>query len=563
MEWKELSLVSGVPTGLKLWLHLGDGVEFQDDVGTGQPGCRFAELSRCRLYVVGTGDASVRIKIGGQEYPNKLQKGPQKGHWDFNFDWGNYVGLSELQVKVGDQPVLNLPVEVYSRKLSYRDDYRRLLDELADWVTALVFSVSTPTALPTAVVAPERRTLYLTYLLLRWLMAPHRLPAAFDQVRSEPHRRLVRKPRRVDFALAHHIDSRTLVDIVVSTDLERRGRVLSPTITQSLRGHAPPSLIDVRPRVDFNTPENRFVAYLLRVLGQQLNRVERAFLQDAGEHPARSSLAHLLAVDCRVNARQVSELGRAHFLENVGPMTVFPATSQVLQRRQGYRELRDAYLRLLLSPQVQWQGLETLLEIPSRDVSTLYEYWCFFALADALTRVTGASPDWPKLVREKEDLWEIQLERGAVSALRVGSVTLWYNRGFSHPKYSYSLPLRPDFTIEVEGRRWLFDAKYRLEWEDLNVALKDERPEEDERQVTFKRADLYKMHTYRDAIRDTEAVFILYPGAVFRAFNIDRRWYEDPTGLPPGFEGVGAIPLRPGQMGALEAGMHALFRSAS
>jgi predicted component of viral defense system (DUF524 family) len=301
-------------------------------------------------------------------------------------------------------------------------------------------------------------------------------------------------------------------------------------------------LIDTRPRTDFDTPENRFVAHLLRVLRQQLGHLERTFRCDAEEHAARAELARRLAEDCQRWARQATRMGRAPFLEDVGPMTVFPAASQVLRRRGGYRQLRDAYLQLLLGPRVAWEGLEEQLRVPSRKVWQLYEYWCFFALADALARVTGARPDWRDIVATEEDVWNVRLRRGRKSKVRIGPAKLWYNRGFRRPN-TYSLPLRPDYTVEAAGRCWLFDAKYRLRWEEIADAMAEEA---EDREATFKRADLFKMHTYRDAIRGAEAVFILYPGDEFRAFGVDGHHYASAATLPPGFAGVGAIPLRPG-----------------
>jgi predicted component of viral defense system (DUF524 family) len=97
--------------------------------------------------------------------------------------------------------------------------------------------------------------------------------------------------------------------------------------------------------------------------------------------------------------------------------------------------------------------------------------------------------------------------------------------------------------VEAAGRCWLFDAKYRLRWEEIADAMAEEA---EDREATFKRADLFKMHTYRDAIRGAEAVFILYPGDEFRAFGVDGRHYASAAALPPDFAGVGAIPLRPG-----------------
>jgi len=194
-------------------------------------------------------------------------------------------------------------------------------------------------------------------------------------------------------------------------------------------------------------------------------------------------------------------------------------------------------------PRVRWEGLEEVLSVPARDVPTLYEYWCFFALAEALERASGTPPRWNEIARWEANCWEVRLRRGEVSSMRIGPTRLWYNRGFRRPN-SYSLSLRPDYTVQVGQTLWLFDAKYRLEWQDMVSALQKE-PERTEDEATFKRADLYKMHAYRDAIDKATAVFILYPGTVFRAFGADGQQYDHPADMPSDFEGVGAIPLRP------------------
>ncbi len=66
--------------------------------------------------------------------------------------------------------------------------------------------------------------------------------------------------------------------------------------------------------------------------------------------------------------------------------------------------------------------------------------------------------------------------------------------------------LRPDISIVVpdgpNAGLYLLDAKFKLQ--KLDSAMKDEEDREvetEERHGTFKRADLYKMHTYRDASR--------------------------------------------------------------
>ncbi|RYE46455.1 MAG: hypothetical protein EOP48_21830, partial [Sphingobacteriales bacterium] len=108
-----------------------------------------------------------------------------------------------------------------------------------------------------------------------------------------------------------------------------------------------------------------------------------------------------------------------------------------------------------------------------------------------------------------------------------------YNRTFNgKSRYpsggSWSLNFRPDYTLTVwplgideeqaEKEELIthihFDAKYRINnsYDLLNkdVNLDDEKSEQE--RGSYKRADLLKMHAYKDAIRRTAGAYILYPG---------------------------------------------------
>jgi hypothetical protein len=73
-------------------------------------------------------------------------------------------------------------------------------------------------------------------------------------------------------------------------------------------------------------------------------------------------------------------------------------------------------------------------------------------------------------------------------------------------------------------------------------------PYEDERQGVFKRADVYKMHTYRDAITDAQSAWVMYPGTLFQRFDADEKG------------AVGAIPVKPGQLEELHRHISSLLR---
>ena len=105
------------------------------------------------------------------------------------------------------------------------------------------------------------------------------------------------------------------------------------------------------------------------------------------------------------------------------------------------------------------------------------------------------------------------------------SIDLMYNKTFKKDSdyYSYSVKLRPDYTLKINfsEKTFLihFDAKYKLD-------IKSE---------DYKNQDVVKMHSYKDAIEDTIAAYVLYPGREKEIF------YEREGAL----ESVGAFPLNP------------------
>ncbi len=82
-----------------------------------------------------------------------------------------------------------------------------------------------------------------------------------------------------------------------------------------------------------------------------------------------------------------------------------------------------------------------------------------------------------------------------------------------------------------------FDAKYKIENLQSIFGKDDNLEEEKEEQKkgTYKRADILKMHTYRDAIRRTAGAYVLYPGSVS----------DNKQGFHELLPGLGASAIRP------------------
>ena len=119
------------------------------------------------------------------------------------------------------------------------------------------------------------------------------------------------------------------------------------------------------------------------------------------------------------------------------------------------------------------------------------------------------------------------------------NLTLRFNPSFRRAAgTTYSTPLRPDVIIDNQKGQHAFDAKFRLD------RFESAENEADDDLSTYKRVDLYKMHTYRDAIAGLKTAFVVYPGTEFVFFERSGVRRTDPTTVALA-DGVGAVPLRP------------------
>jgi hypothetical protein len=443
-------------------------------------------------------------------------------------------------------------LEVYSGKWG-EGAFETMLSDISRQVAALPFAAGTGSSLPyDRSVSTDERVLYHAFVYLRHVLsdsAPredHLLPA-LRAVLSEPHRRFERFERVVPLHEARRVGPRTLQRLVTArSDLRRAPAGVAPSLARVLRGHLPESIEETAVRSTLDVPENQFVKAFL---DQAIGIVEeiRAIAPAKGE-----AFAARVVGDCERMLRQLDPVRRASLWDDVSGMRRLPVESTVLHRRRGYRESFRHFVRMRMAPRIPLgHGIDDLLEI--RDIAALYELWAFFRVQGAVRSALG-----PPTVAEPPATTKLQ--QHLPFDLRIaweGGTELFYNLRFSRSqakRRSYSVPLRPDIVLRAaDGTIWAFDGKFRLRTVDEVTPEGDEVDDANspsERRGAFKRADLYKMHAYRDAL-GIPSVWILYPGHDFRFFE-DRHdgvIAKRPSDLPHPVEGVGAIPVRPGESG--------------
>jgi hypothetical protein len=439
-----------------------------------------------------------------------------------------YVGLAE---------VAGHKFRVHCSKLK-EAAYEQLFADVMKAVADLVFDYGKPTAERferDAVPLPEVAYHALAYL--RWAMLRDMnssLGSEFNQIARDPHRRILDDPAWVPTEAVSLFDARSMQAMIMHPETLgtlRPGSSLAQTgLGSYLDGRLFPTRVFSRRRAQtHDTHENRLVKACLE---------RAAIVVDAFRGRRDECLDPRLRADIEEMASQLELMRASGFLAEVGPLTLVPFSSSVMQRKEGYRQfLRHFVLLHMASVFGGDETWERLLEL--KDGARLYEIWSFFEVKRALESLIGPPRH---VVLTSGDRDRRVLRR--TTAHYDGDVQLQYNVAHSYPKKSYSALLRPDIAVrrKVNGQ-WqtlVLDAKLRFDGARFSELGDDEENESEEEDPIRSacRSDLHKMHTYRDAIRDAVGAFVLYPG------NKETKRREHAEGAE--YDGIGALPLVPG-----------------
>ena len=490
-----------------------------------------------------------------------------------SFKVANYLGTAEIRLGPAFVPVR---FEIQSRKFDFHGEYSAMVEDIAGHCQQLLLEWESPTSFNiTSDPELQRQTLLEQFLYLRHVLGRDQLDLFLEQISRRPHVALVSERAWQPTAIA--ASGRFASDPVRYSRAWRTG---APDGIFNLSGMTPDQVLQERRYETYDTPPNRFVLFAISAFRDVCDEVLDAFVGTQG-------IAYLEALQMRDT---IDVFLAQPFFYDVARLRRVPIDSQTLQKREGYRDILRAWLILDTAAKLDWRGRNDVYDGTNRDAATLYEYWLYFVLRGVLVRRIGmqeivkqTNADGPTKVfiaKAQTGGLQINLKQGEESlsrflwsspaGLELG-VHLFYNRTFSrqgNPAVAgtYSRQFRPDFTLVffpaefLKTEQWRkaeelavasgkigylhFDAKYRIEVLDRlfgaegNDALDNEHAATKSTD-TYQRGDLYKMHTYNDAIRRTAGSYVIYPG---REGEVKTEFLRYEEVVP----GVGAFQMRPG-----------------
>jgi len=510
---------------------------------------RFQIKEGC-FYEYKISNSKFRLRTSSKEIVKESKVDPSSGRLSPNI----YVGTLILEVsQEGKDDMYPVKVEVTSVKTKYREDYRIMLGEITERCTDLIMQHTSPVIQNfEPEFGSDPKTIYQQFAFLKSIIDSDEFNDSVMKIIASPITQWKEIETDNDIRSLKKLNNKTVKQIASS-----------PNRTQLPANHYLKNLmqtIPIRVRVNeksetVDTPENRFIKYVLNSFLALCSSIRIKLSDDSREKTEA------------INTEEVLEQYLSHSIfKEISTPDTLPLNSPVLQRKEGYREILKIWLMFNLAAKLIWNGGENVYEAGKRDVAVLYEYWLFFKLLDLIKKVFEIDPvTTEELIVKTEDGLGLKLKQGqhiAVKGIFNGktrklNVEFSYNRTFSgemnYPNGgSWTKNMRPDYTLtmwpydikcqkEAEEAELIvhihFDAKYKIEnfnsifQNDINL----DEEKTDQSKGTYKRADLLKMHSYRDAIRRTGGAYILYPG--------DQTLNK--FGFHEIIPGLGAFPMRP------------------
>lgn len=480
------------------------------------------------------------------------------------FNFKNFLGTAIIK-STGSSLV---QVESTSLKIGYEDEYLRMLKDLTEEALDHILNYSSITSAHLKAGShANKHNAFGRYTLLKAALPLDRLKSSCAIIRSKPHTTLSSSYKWTPASAANG-------RYAMQAPISRVRWAINHDSSPGQRQFRPAEVLEESRLESAYTPPNRFAKFALHEFAQACELIYKNPARYGDKYAAE---AKSYAEECR---RQL----RVFPFDDAKDMRSIPFDNQVLQKRSGYRELFRGWITSNLGLSIKELSSQGLLspEAENRDAPKLYELW----LISHLKRAIGTLTEDISIVHESKpyDSGE-QIELYASTNEKpVGSkpiyiartstgllIGLYYNRSFNGRKTegaprspSYSVELRPDYTVEIiktkDGGLSVnspdtymairnqaehkpekggatsyihFDAKFRIN----NVRdLSEDDP------TKAKPADIYKMHTYNEAIYGTVTSIILYPGKAPNEKKGENAVYTKFTDLVPG---VSALAVRP------------------
>lgn len=418
-----------------------------------------------------------------------------------SLQFSSYVGKTFLDIYRDEECIFKLPIEVQSRKLNYNKHYPKMIGDLSKYASGIIFELNSP-SYQEFILENNNQSPYEKFMILEYIFQEEHLPSIIEYLSRNLYSSLENVKEEVPISFADNISPNDLIDAILDSE--------------ELYGDIPLRINETKNEDTIDVAENRFYKYFLELISDFINHL----LNELDEGYASDKL--------KIYKKELNFYLSQKYFKEISRLNYIPLNSQVLQKKEGYRDILSYYLMFEFGFKLKWRELSDELKGHEKKVFELYEYWCYFQLIEIMEIICDMKVNFEDIFTFTDDGMSLKLDEGIGKTFNYKGCTvkLLYNKTFkrSDEDYkSYSVQLRPDYSLEVHANGKIyyihFDAKYKMHVDS----------------ESFKNEDIVKMHAYKDAIPNTIGAYVLYPGSNNRIYHENE------------FESVGAFGLIPGE----------------
>lgn len=423
-------------------------------------------------------------------------------------NFGNSAGFSDFEVSYDGKKSLVVRIEVFPSKISYKEDYLDMLQDISNEISGAVLDFMRHTYQEFSIGSTQNTVPALFFEIIKRIF--DKFQNAANTIMSSPHHKLYVEHPIVPAHKVKKIDNQTI------KWLQKHPQNVIPMAA----GYSAIKAPTVKKQITYNTIENQFTKFILKSTAKKLKDFRDRYTRST----RKPEPAVLGSVDTMTAA--LNKLVNNSFLREVDDYKATQSMSLVFEMAPGYRELYKYYLMMQRGLSVHGDVFRMSL----KDTAQLYEYWCFIKLVTMMKRnYRLASSDVIKVDNTGVTISLVKGKKSEVKFInpRTGEmITLAYNPGEQNTQ---TVNQKPDnvLTLEKKGTdvpyMYVFDAKYRIENNPTDSFYPDNKPGP-------KVDDINTMHRYRDSIvyENTSSSRFMFEKKMFGAYVLFP--YDDPNG---------------------------------
>lgn len=393
-------------------------------------------------------------------------------------NFGNSAGFSDFEIYHDGKKYLVVRVEVFPSKISYKEDYQDMLQDISNEICGAVLDFMRNTYREFSVGSTYNTVPALFFEIIKRIF--DKFQNAANMIVTSPHHKLYVEHPVVPTHKVKKIDNYTV------KWLQKYPEYIVPMHS----GYAAVKAPTVKKQVTYNTVENQFAKFILKTTVKKLKDFRDRYTRSTKnpEHTVLNSVDAMTGV--------LNKLVNTTFLRYVDEYKATQSMSLVFEMAPGYRELYKYYLMMQRGLSVHGDVFRMSL----KDTAQLYEYWCFIKLVTLMKKnYSLASADVIKVDNTGVTVTLVKGKKSEVKFInpRTGEkIILSYNPGEQNTQ---TVNQKPDNVLTLEKRgtdvpyMYVFDAKYRIENNPSDSFYPDNKPGP-------KVDDINTMHRYRDSI---------------------------------------------------------------